>query len=371
MINKTKILLIRFSSFGDVVQCLSLPSVLKNRFPNSEIHFLTKTDFTGLIETHPAVNRVWELNKEQGFKGLLELIQKLRAEKFSLIYDSHNNLRSHFVVWGLHRLLAFSNRPKIIRRSIMRWKRFLLFNFRINLFQQPFSGQRDLIAPLQEWGITSKLPAAPQIFIKEKVKSKVQELIKINFSKSHYGNDSNCDNVNRGFYNNTFICLAPSAAHKLKKWPKEYWQELVNKWNISFIILGGPKDDFLAEIAAVAPNRILNFAGKLSLEESAAVIASSQLLITNDTGLLHVAEQLGHPAVALMGPAPFGFPSRYESTLIIEKNLSCKPCSKHGQGPCRNSNFHECLRGITPDFVLASSQQWLIKLGIKLKQGLA
>jgi ADP-heptose:LPS heptosyltransferase len=365
MINKTKILLIRFSSFGDVVQCLSLPTVLKNQFPNSEIHWITKTDFTGLIETHPAVNKVWELNKKKGFRGLLKLIRELRNENFSLIYDAHNNLRSHVIVWGLNRLFANKKNPKslsnnncespmnsycltgpqLIRRSIFRWKRFLLFNFRINLFQQPFSGQRDLLIPLSPWGISAQLPPAPQLFIKETVKTKILELIE-----------------SQGFSKNNFISLAPSAAHELKKWPKEYWQQLVKQWPVKFIILGGPSDHFLADIATVAPERIVNLAGQLSLEESAAVIAHSQLLITNDTGLLHVAEQLGQAAVALMGPAPFGYPSRYDSTMILEKHLSCKPCSKHGQGPCRNPNFQECLRGINPQFVMMSAQKHLATL---------
>jgi lipopolysaccharide heptosyltransferase II len=342
MLNKTKILLIRFSSFGDVVQCLSVPTVLKNQFPDSEIHFLTKTDFSGLIETHPEVNKVWKLNKQKGFNGLSELIQDLRLENFTLIYDAHNNLRSHLIVWGLRHWFSLSPKPRLIRRSLYRWRRFLLFNFRINLFKQPFSGQRDLLAPLTPWGISENLPPVPQIFIRASIKNKMLNLIE-----------------NKGYKEKSFISLAPAAAHALKKWPKEYWQKLVINWNTQFIILGGPKDYFLAEIAAEAPDRIINLAGQLSLEESAAVIALSQLLITNDTGLLHVAEQLGHAAVALMGPAPFGFPSRYDSTLILEKVLACKPCSKHGQGPCRNPNFHECLRSISPEQVLAAAQKQL------------
>jgi ADP-heptose:LPS heptosyltransferase len=342
MLKKTKILLIRFSSFGDVTQCLSLPAVLKAQFPSSEIHWITKTDFKGLIETHPAVNKVWELNKQDGFKGLLELIRKLRNENFSFIYDAHNNLRSHLIVCSLSYFFLSKKKPTIIRRSIYRWKRFLLFNFRINKFKQPFSGQRDLIAPLKKWGIATLIPSAPQLFIKDSVQDKILKLIS-----------------DQGFNKNEFISLAPSAAHELKKWPKEYWQQLVQIWPVKFIILGGPTDLFLQEIQVIASKRILNLAGKLSYEESAAVIAHSQLLITNDTGLLHVSEQLGHPTIALMGPAPFGYPSRYNTTIILEKELPCKPCSKHGQGPCRNPNYHECLRDIKPQFVLTTALKQL------------
>jgi ADP-heptose:LPS heptosyltransferase len=72
--------------------------------------------------------------------------------------------------------------------------------------------------------------------------------------------------------------------------------------------------------------------------------------VSNDTGLLHVAEQIGKPSIALMGPAPFGFPSR-PKTKIFEIDLSCRPCSKHGQGPCVNSEYQKCMRDIKPEDV--------------------
>lgn len=343
MSTNNKILLIRFSSFGDVVQCLSVPSLLKKQFPNSEIHWITKLEFANLIDTHPAVNKVWALKKENGLNGLLDLVQQLRFENFSMIYDAHNNLRSHLIVWGIRAFLWGSRRPQLLRRSIFRWKRFLLFQFRINSFEQPFSGQRDLIAPLKKWNIKTELPPPPQLFLKIETQEKVDSLLS-----------------NHGFMGQKFICLAPSAAHVFKRWPKEYWQELILKWTQKFVLLGGPQDDFIQEIAQVAPERTINLAGKLSLAESAAVINLCQLLISNDTGLLHVAEQLGRRTIALMGPAPFGYPSRYESTLILEKTLACKPCSKHGQGPCTNPNYHDCLRGIKPELVITKAQQHLI-----------
>lgn len=102
----------------------------------------------------------------------------------------------------------------------------------------------------------------------------------------------------------------------------------------------------------MAPERTLNLAGACSLQVSAAVVAESKFLISNDTGLLHVAEQLGTPAIALMGPAPFGFPSR-PATSVMEIDLPCRPCSKHGQGPCINKvKFHQCLVDITPSQVV-------------------
>jgi ADP-heptose:LPS heptosyltransferase len=149
----------------------------------------------------------------------------------------------------------------------------------------------------------------------------------------------------------SYVALAPSAAYFLKRWPVSHFKQLIlNMPDINFVLLGGPEDRFIEELQKVAPERTLNTAGKASLTVSSALIKKSRVLISNDTGLLHVGEQLGKPVIALMGPAPFGFPSR-PSTEIMELDLVCRPCSKHGQGPCINKTYHQCLVDITPEQV--------------------
>lgn len=332
---KIKILILRFSSFGDVTQCLSIPSLLAKKFPQAEVHWVTKKELAILMHGHPHIDKVWALPTKANLKDLVSLIKDLRDEEFSYIYDAHNNLRSNIVCLFLlppFHLKRFFFRPKFLRRSVKRFKRFLLFNFRINLFQMPFSGQRDFIEPLEKWGIPVSLPEPPQIFPSASGLAKAKDLLE-------------------PFRNTVFIALAPSAAHFLKRWPKDHWKSLINQLsNNKFILLGGPGDTFLEDIRNSAPERVLNLAGKSDLETSVALVEQSQLLIANDTGLLHVAEQLGKPAIALMGPAPFGFPSR-PKTKILELNLSCRPCSKHGQGPCRNKIYQECLVNIQPEQV--------------------
>lgn len=320
-----KFLIIRFSSFGDVVQSLSIPSALAQQFPGAEIQWITRKDMAPLLTGHPHINKVWSFDKKTGMVGLIKMCFEMRQEHFTHIYDAHNNLRSRVIAFILR---PFGIGPKFIRRSIRRWKRFLLFRFRVNTFELPFSGQRDLLEPLQPWGVSKKAPAAPQIFPTEENRSKAISVL--------------------GAFANT-VALAPSAAFFLKRWPKEYWQELILKMpEQKFVLLGGPEDSFIEDIQGVAPDRVLNLAGKCSLQVSSAVVAESRALVSGDTGLMHVAEQLGKPTIALMGPAPFGFPSR-PSTKIMEIELPCRPCSKHGQGPCVNKfKYHQCLVDITP-----------------------
>jgi ADP-heptose:LPS heptosyltransferase len=233
-------------------------------------------------------------------------------------------------------MLRLRGRPffHLLRRPIYRWRRFLLFRFHWNLFEKPFSGQMDQLRPLKKWGVIPRIGETPSLFIAPEVLGRIKDLLK----QREVG---------------PFVALAPSAAYPLKRWPREYFEELMKRMpSFSFVLLGGPEDTFLEEMAVkgnegLGPARVFNLAGKLSLEESAAVVFYSRALVANDTGVMHMAEQLGRPCVALMGPAPFGFPSK-KSTRILERDLSCRPCSKHGQGPCVNPEYQKCLRTILP-----------------------
>lgn len=340
MAEKARFLIIRFSAFGDVTQSLSIPSAIQKAYPDAEIHWITRKDMAPLLRHHPAIHRIWEYDRKSGLGGLFKLLKSMSSIHFSHIYDAHNNLRSRMVYWRLGLLRS----TKFIRRSQKRWKRFLLFRLRKNTYEMPFSGQRDLLEPLAPWGIEKSLPPAPQIFIEQSDVEKADTLL-------------------GDWKDKKYVALAPSAAYFLKRWPVNHFKLLIQQMpDVNFVLLGGPEDRFIEEIQKVAPERTLNTAGRAPLTVSAALVKKAQVLVSNDTGLLHVGEQLGKPTVALMGPAPFGFPSR-PSTKIMELNLSCRPCSKHGQGPCVNKIYHQCLVDITPEQV---AMEVRTKLGASL-----
>ncbi len=322
-IQAMKILIIRFSSIGDVAQALSIPGFLLEADPKTEVHFATRADLAPLAQNNPFIQKVWPLDKGTGISGLFRLIQQLRRERFTHIYDAHNNLRSFLI-----RLCIPS--PKKLVRPMFRFKRLMLLKFHVNLFEKPFSGQRDLIQPLAKWNYNFKLPKIPQIFLNQATVDEAFAILS-KFSLQEY------------------YVLVPSATYELKRWPISHWQRLIEiNSEKKFVVLAGKDDSFTAHLDVF--KNVINLTGKTTLLQSAAVIRNAIAVVSNDTGLLHIAEQLGKPAIALMGPAPFGFPSR-PLTVILERELKCRPCSKHGQGPCVNPVFQDCLRSISPEHV--------------------
>ncbi len=323
-----------------MLQCLSIPPKLKEVWPNAEIHWATRPEFAQLLVTHPDIHQVWTLPKklsnQSGLSQLWSFARNLHQQNFTHIYDAHHSTRSLLIYFFFVCFEFMKTRwPtfQITRKSQKRWKRFLLFRFHVNTYEMPFSGQRDLLEPLQKWGISNELPQAPQFYFPKNFQPPALQLPE------------------------KFIALAPSAAHVLKRWPVEHWKKLIGLLpEQNFVLLGGPQDHFLNEL--VLGPRVLNLAGKISFIESAWVVSQSQLLISNDTGPMHFGEQLGHPTIALMGPAPFGFPSR-KTTRVMELDLSCRPCSKHGQGPCTNKEFQKCLQGISPEKIKNEAVQIL------------
>jgi ADP-heptose:LPS heptosyltransferase len=321
-----RILILRFSSFGDVTQCLSVPAKLRQKWPECEIHWAVRDDLAILLENHPDIQRIWSFPRKAGLIQLFQFAWLMRRQNFTRVYDAHNSTRS----WVIGLILQFFSKASVLRKSQKRFLRFLLFKLRVDWYQKPRSGQRDLLEPVKSWGISDLLPPPPQLFL---------------FSHE-------IENVQKRLPTDQFIAIAASAAFELKRWPVDYWVKLIASLpQENFILLGGPEDHFLKEIQKTAPDRVFNWAGLTNLRETSAVVKLSKILIANDTGILHTAEQLGHPAIALMGPAPFGFPSR-QLTSILELDLPCRPCSKHGQGPCTNPNFHQCLKGLSPELVL-------------------
>ena len=323
-----KVLIIRLSSFGDILQCLSAPAAIKKQLPLSEIHWVVREDFSTLLQHHRSVDRVWSFPRRAGLLGWLNLAWQLRMQNYTHVFDAHANVRSH-ILCLIFRLTYWLKPYVFARRSKERLKRFLLFKLRINRFPNPFRGQISYLAPLARWGVEATIPQEAQLDFSPEVKSKVATLP----------------------LPDQFIALAPSAAWEMKRWPVGHWVQLIKQLpDRKFVILGGPEDRFCRDIAKTDLQRCLDLSGQLSLIESCAVLARAECVISADTGLLHAADLLAKKTIALIGPTAFGYPSHIKSEIVEVPNseLRCKPCSKDGRGKCSQTIYQKCMIEIKP-----------------------
>ncbi|MBY0416390.1 MAG: glycosyltransferase family 9 protein, partial [Bdellovibrionales bacterium] len=232
------------------------------------------------------------------------------------------------------------NRPNWLTRSKARLKRVLLFTFRINTFPKPFRGIQSFIEPLKMW--------------------EIDNLGDHNFAHWDFSSESKAT-VAPFLESSKKIVLVPSAAWEMKRWPLPLWKKLITIMpQQEFIILGGKEDHFCEELKEVAPERVVNLAGKLSLVESCALIEKSPVVISADTGLLHVADVLGVNAISLMGPTAFGF-TMGSQIITLEVDLPCRPCTKDGRGRCSQDVYQKCMVDITPEKVAATASKLLSK----------
>lgn len=325
-----RVLVIRLSSFGDILQ--TLPAVDALASSGAEVSYLTKKTFAPLVRHNPNVREVIELVGRGGINDLWITAKILRHKKFTHVYDAHNNLRSAVLKIFLRFLCGTTFR--MITRSKNRIKRFRFFKLRQPVFKMPFRGADSFIEPLAPWGV--RFP-------------------------DRHSQHLHLAPLSVPLPTSPFVTIAPSAAWKTKRWPVDYWKNLVVSLpHIQFVILGGPEDTFCADIHAASPSNTVNLAGRLNLLESCAAVEASQLLVSADTGLLHAADQLLKPCIALIGPTAFGYPFN-DSAVVLETQLYCKPCSKDGRDPCINAVYQKCMKDITPETVAKTVTRLLEK----------
>ncbi|MCB0394318.1 MAG: glycosyltransferase family 9 protein [Bdellovibrionales bacterium] len=323
-----KLLVIRLSSIGDILQSQAIPKAFLSKFPNAEIHWITKTEFAGILKMNPKINRVWEYDKKTGLGGLFSIAKDLNQVGFTHVYDAHSNLRSHL-------LSSLVSSQHFVRRPKERLKRILLFKFRKNTFElNPYLSQVSFLKPLSTWGLNDHFYKTPSLFPDESVLTRLKEEHPVLKQRP--------------------IGIVPSAAWENKTWPMEHWQEFIRKeTETPIVVFGGPDDQHLKNLE-ISPN-VHNLAGRLKLHESLNALNLCRLVISNDTGLLHAADVMGVPNIALIGPTAFGYPSS-ENSKVLEVSLPCKPCSKDGRTPCRNAVRKKCLYDISPETVLKTAR---------------
>ncbi|MDQ2179325.1 glycosyltransferase family 9 protein [Marinifilum sp. D714] len=332
-----KFLIIRFSSIGDIIQCMTAVDGILNHYPDAEIHWIARKDMSSFLAMDQRIHKVWGFDRKKGFKGLLEQAKQLKQEKFDYVYDAHSNIRSIVLKTVLVPRWKrwFGVGPKFTMRSKDRIKRILLFKFRIDRFPMPFKGMLSFRKPLEKWGIKDYSKVNEDWYFPEELKEKIDQQVFENLKGEKA----------------KLVTLVPSAAWQMKRWPVSHWQKLVDLLpDYHFMILAGPDDVFCKEIEDVAPERVLNLSGKTNLLESCYLVQKSNLVISGDTGFLHAADKFKIPALSLMGPTAFGFTTG-DHIKTLEVDMKCRPCTKDGSGKCKMNIYQQCMVDITPKWL--------------------
>jgi len=333
-----KILIIRFSSIGDIVLTTPVVRCLKTQLDDAEIHYATKQKFENLFEENPYIDKIHFLNG-----GLREYIQQLRVEKFDCIIDLHNNLRT--------RIIKSSLGVKSYSFNKLNWEKWLIVNLKINKLPNVHIVDRYL-ETVKELGVKND-SLGLDYFVPEKDEVPAEWL-----PETHRSG---------------YVAYVIGAQHATKKLPLRKMIELCDKINKPIILLGGKEDavigeevrnffesnkgseSFEAGLKELNKKTIIyNACGKYNLNQSASIVKQSRFVFSHDTGLMHIAAAFKKEVFSIWGNTipSFGmYPYRTKFTVFENNKLNCRPCSKIGYKKCPKGHF-KCMNDQVFDFYL-------------------
>lgn len=322
----SSILLVRFSSLGDLLLTTPLLRALRERHPAAHIAMVTREDMAETIQHNPRLNQVitWQ------YRSPMEpLVAQLREREWTDRLDLHGSLRSCRLRHALGG--TWSGYPKHrLRRSLLIKSRRRFGGPLGHVVQRYFAAAKNLDVRPD--------PGPLEFFTTSEAEQRVEEWLR----QHQLG-------IRR-----PLVALAPGAAHFTKRWPPDYWLALVRRLRQRYdlAILGGKAErEVAAAMADQAGDAAASAAGDFTLSESAALLKRARTLMSGDTGVMHLATAVATPVVVLFGPTveEFGFfPWQARATILQRETLYCRPCSAHG-GPVCPEGHHRCLREITPE----------------------
>ena len=316
-----KILLLRFSSIGDIVLTTPVARCLKKQL-GAELHFLTKRPFEPILLPNPNIDRVFSFEKE-----VTEILPRLKPERYDLVVDLHHNLRSLRIKLALDRPARSFDK--------LNFEKWLLVNFKIDCLPDDHIVHRymqtveHLGVRYDGEGLDYFIPPEDEVQV-----SQYSEML---------------DSGN-------YIAFVLGAAHATKRLPVEKAAEICRRLDQPVVLLGGKAEQKAAQ-AIVGPN-VVNLCGRLSLHQSASIVRQSAKVLTHDTGLMHIAAAFRKEIVSVWGNTvprfgmyPF-YPTGMDFNTSVEvTGISCRPCSKIGFEVCPKGHFR-CMQEISIEKVV-------------------
>lgn len=302
-----KILIIRLSSIGDIVLCSPVIRCIKQQVAGVEIHFLTKKSFEPVLKENPYINQL------HFFENYKQTIEKLKSEEFDEIIDLHNNQRT-FIIKKKLGVPSYS----FSKLNIQKW---ILCNLKVNLMPDIHIVDR-YIATTSHLGVKNDQKGLDYFIAK---------------------NDTvNLNSVATDLIENNFIAWVIGGQHKGKIFPSEKIIQVCNELDYPILLLGGPDDVEMGNSIANNCSNVINCCGKYQLNQSSDILRRSKLVISNDTGLMHIAAAYKKKIISLWGGTSpkFGmYPYLADpNSIIIEGKSFLSPSSKLGKPTFLNPN---------------------------------
>ena len=325
-----RILLVRFSSLGDVLLTTPLIRALRARHPTATLTALTKEVWSPLLSANPHLDQVVTLAPGQ---SLVPLARAVRRAGFTDRLDLHASVRTRvlrLLVPGAWHGYGARRRE---RRALIRLKQNI-YRDHVPVAERYFEAARHLdVTP--DGG-----PA--ELFTSPAAEARAEEWL----ARSEL--DARLP----------LVGVASGAAHATKRWPVRHWRTLAGELTgrgFGMVLVGGVGDRVAAaDIAAAVPGRAASAAGELDLQATGALLRRVRVVVAGDTGPMHLATAVGTPVVGLFGPTveAFGFFPYHAQSRVVEQSLSCRPCSSKG-GPRCPLGHHRCMEDMLPSEVLA------------------
>jgi ADP-heptose:LPS heptosyltransferase len=318
------VLVIRFSSIGDVVLTNPVYKAIKDRDPSVRLVAVVRRGYERLVKANPYADLAMVYNPPR--ESLAGFIRRLRRLNPDTVIDLHDNPRSRMI---RSRLGAAS--VLVYRKHTL--KRLLLVLLKINLLKDSKRViERYLETALPE--TAGRKGRVANFF-------RIPDAVGLRIRRTHLRS------VRPGF-----VAVCKEANWSTKRWPhyNELIDVLVRGKGERVVLLGEKPDHSLRELQRAFPGRLINLTGRLDILGSAAVIGLSRILITNDTGLMHIADAMRKKTLSIWGPTVFEFgfkPVNAAVKVISNGKISCRPCSLHGSAKCPLGHFR-CMSTIDP-----------------------
>ncbi|PYO81215.1 MAG: hypothetical protein DMD65_13210 [Gemmatimonadetes bacterium] len=331
------VLLVRFSSIGDILLTTPLVRALARRHPEAKLVYVTKRALAPLVSDNPHLADVVTLAPDEPVR---HLARRLRACGPTHGLDLHGSLRSA-ALRLLVRCRWAGYRKRKLARTLLISTKLDTYRGRVPVAERYFEAARGLD--------TRPDGGPPEFFLGQGATERVAQWLAARGLADGQGGAGGA-----------LAALAPGAAHATKRWPVAYWSALAERLRTAgyrSVVVGGPEDRGLAQ-QLVAGGAAASAAGEFSLQETGALLARSRVVVSGDTGVMHMATGVGAPVVALFGPTveQFGFFPYRAPAVVLQRQLDCRPCSATGTATCPLGH-HRCLADIAPADVVAAVER--------------